>query len=83
MSTPLLVTEITHCRRELLENFKPGEPADEAELKRLAEVLRLIADMATRIDREIALHRELMDETHARKVAAALGALHEQPETMQ
>lgn len=79
---PLVTAQVTSVRREMLELLPPGEPADGAVLHRLARELELIADLAALADRELALHRDLMDETHARKIAAALGA-HEQPETMQ
>lgn len=79
---PLLTTEISAIGKLFSLTVEPGQPIDADAHAGLLAAFDALARLAALQDRELALHRELMDATHARKIAAALGG-HTTPETMQ
>ena len=71
---PLVTTALADFRYWLDANTRSGEPLAASVRTSALEQLDMLTSLAAAIDKEVAIHRQIMDGSHARRVALRLGA---------
>lgn len=69
---PLVTTQLAQFREWFQTHFQPGQAPCEQTVTVALDQIDLLTMMASAIDKELAVHREIMDGAHARRLALRL-----------
>ncbi|WP_306050146.1 hypothetical protein [Oceaniradius stylonematis] len=79
---PLVTTELADFRAWFEAHFRPDQPAEAEAVNGALRQIDLLTTLASAVDKEVAIHRQIMDGAHARRLALRLGNP-SGPETIQ